>query len=237
MNGYMHKSEGENKMIRNDLIYVNVITRHTGHWAMFNAFQGAAGYASQHGYKCMLAPHVGDSLVSRARNNSMSDFLDSDAGWFFTLDDDVAIPHNTLVDLITANKDMIGGIYRLKKEVDLNNPAVSGVAMRGKEGFVFGQTEPAEVYYISGGCVMYKRSFIEEMVKHYPELEYVENLTKKPRYGLYIPYIYNGEYLSEDWAFCQRALDKGYKLYILPNVLCDHWGLRNYTFEELLKEK
>jgi hypothetical protein len=55
---------------------------------MFNAFQAAAGFAAQHGYRCMLAPHVGDSLVSRARNNSYADFLDSEAGWFFTLDEE-----------------------------------------------------------------------------------------------------------------------------------------------------
>lgn len=222
------------KIIKNDLIYVNVITRHTGHWAMFNAFQGAAGFASQHGYRCMLAPHVGDSLVSRARNNSMADFLDSEAGWMFTLDDDIAIPAHTLVQLVNANKDCIGGMYRLKKAVDYSQPAMSGVAMRGKENFTFGQTEPAEVYYLSSGCVMYKRKFLEDMTKHYPELEYKENLTGKKRWALYQPYIYNGEYLSEDWAFCQRAIDKGYKMYLQPNVMCDHWGLRNYTFQELL---
>lgn len=221
-------------MVRNDLVYVNVITRHTGHWAMFNAFQGAAGHASQAGFKCMLAPHVGDSLVSRARNNSMADFLESDAGWFFTLDDDVALPAHAITALINANKDCIGGMYRLKRELTEDENLIDGIAVRGKENFVFGQEEPAEVYYISGGCVMYKRKFIEDMVKHYPELEYVENLSKKKRWALYMPYIYNNEYLSEDWAFCQRALDKGYKMYILPNVCCDHWGLRNYSISSAL---
>ena len=221
-------------MVRNDLVYVNVITRHTGHWAMFNAFQGAAGHASKAGIRCMLAPHVGDSLVSRARNNSMADFLESDAGWFFTLDDDVAIPTHAITELINANKDCIGGMYRLKRELTEDENLIDAIAVRGKENFKFGQAEPAEVYYISGGCVMYKRKFLEDMVKHYPELAYTENCTQKKRWALYMPYIYNNEYLSEDWAFCQRALDKGYKMYILPNVLCDHWGLRNYSISSAL---
>ena len=106
--------------------------------------------------------------------------------------------------------------------------------MKKIESFVLGEGEPVEVYHISNGCVMHKRKFIEEMCAHYPELEYAENISNKQRFALYQPYIYNNEYLSEDWAFCQRAIDKGYKMYMHPQVLCDHWGLQRYGFENLL---
>ena len=98
-------------MIDNSLIYVSVITRHTGHWSMFQAFQNAAGYAMKKGYRCMLAPHVGDSLVSRARNNCLADFLQTDAGWFFTLDDDIAIPQETFPKLVECNLPIVGNPY------------------------------------------------------------------------------------------------------------------------------
>jgi hypothetical protein len=125
----------------------------------------------------------------------------------------------------------------MKKEIEPDKPAIGGVAVRGKDGFTFGQKEPVEAYYLSGGCVLYKREFCQKMWDLYPELSYTENLTKKERRALYMPYIHEGEYLSEDWAYCQRALDKGFKMYLRPDVLCDHWGLRNYTFAELLEEK
>lgn len=226
------------KVIDNSLIYVSVITRHHGDWAMFNAFQAAAGYAMSKGYKCMLAPHVGDSLVSRARNNALADFLETNAGWFFTLDDDIAMPQETLVKLIECNLPIVGGLYRLKKPYKKDDNIMGAIAFRGKANFVLGDSKPAEVQHISNGCVMHKRDFIEDMVCQYPELYYNENVSNKDRWALYQPFLYkhdNGmiEYLSEDWAFCQRAIDKGYKMYIRPDVLCDHWGLRNYSFKEM----
>ena len=221
-------------------IYTSVISRHQGHWAMFTAFQQAAGYALQHGYRPLLAPHVGDSLVSRARNNCIGQFLESDAEYLFTLDDDIALPEHALVTLADAGKEMIGGFYRLKQSTAGKDNIRDMIAFRMKEDFNLGQEEPTEVQYISSGCVMHTREFIEKMIEEYPELHYVENITGKDRYALYQPYIYKEEYLSEDWAFCQRALDKGHKLYMHPKVLCDHWGLYKYDFNEIMdkfKEK
>lgn len=217
-------------------IYVSVISRHEGHWAMFTAFQNAAGYAIQKGHQPMLAPHVGDSLVSRARNDCLAEFLKSDADYLFTLDDDIAMPATALVDLVEADKDIIGGFYRLKKDPAKDNSLVDLIAFRGKGPFNLHDQEPVEVTYISTGCCLYKRSFIEEMVEHYPDLHYVENLTGNDRWALYQPYVYNNEYLSEDWAFCQRAIDKGYTMWMHTGVLCDHWGLSNYSFKDLLED-
>lgn len=217
-------------------IYTSVISRHQGHWAMFSAFQTAAAVASHAGHIPMLAPHVGDSLCCRARQNALAHFLKSDADYLFTLDDDVAIPENALVDLINADKDIIGGFYRLKK----NPPAgeefsiADYIAFRGLVPFNLNDNEPVRVKYISNGCIMHKRKFIEDMVNHYPELLYKENETGNDRWALYQPYVYNNEYLSEDWAFCQRAIDKGYEMWMHTGVLCDHWGLQKFGFHELL---
>lgn len=217
-------------------IYVSVISRHEGHWAMFTSFQNAAAAAIMKGHQPMLAPHVGDSLVSRARNNCLAAFLQSDADYLFTLDDDIAMPPNTLVDLIEADKDIIGGFYRLKKAIEDGDNLVDLIAFRGKEPFDLTEQKPVEVSYISTGCTMLKRSFVEKMVELYPELHYLENGTHEDRWALYQPYIYNSEYLSEDWAFCQRAIDKGFKMWMHTGVLCDHWGLAKYGFKELLED-
>jgi len=207
---------------------------------MFTSFQVAASNATQAGIMPMLAPHVGDSLVSRARNNVISHFLKTDADYLFTVDDDIGIPHDSIIKLIEADKDIIGGFYRLKQDPkpDENGEfkLVDHIAFRGKEPFNLNSNTPVEVKYISNGCVMHKRSFIESMVSLYPELYYKENQTGEDRWALYQPYVYNNEYLSEDWAFCQRAMDKGFKMYMHTGVLCSHWGLKNYSFQELLEE-
>jgi len=213
-------------------IFLSVITRHTGHWPMFNSVQMAAGEAHSKGYKVGIYPHVGDSLVSRARNTSLMKFINSDYDYYFTLDDDIGIPSNTLWKLADYNLPLVGGMYRLKQPVTKDTPSNAIVAIRAKANHDFSLFEDklVEVDYLSGGCMMHTKQFCIEMTEHYPELKYSENITKKIIYALYQPYIYNDEYLSEDWAFCQRALDKNYKIYLDTSIRCDHWGLFNYNF-------
>ena len=98
-----------------------------------------------------------------------------------------------------------------------------------------GQT--VEVKYLSTGCMLASSKLIEDMVKAYPDLEYDQNGTDKIAYALYQPYIHvqpSGfrEYLSEDWAFCQRAIDIGYSVWADGSIKCGHWGLIKYDFEE-----
>jgi hypothetical protein len=208
-------------------IYVGVASRNLAFWGMYLAFQNAAGYALKHGYKCYLAPIVGDSLISRARNEMLAAFLNDDlkCEYFFSLDDDIELPPTALVDLINSDKDIVGGLYRLKNDS-------RKVAIRGYESFNVKDfpNQVKEVQYLSTGCMMHKREVLESLWGAYPELSYLANqVNEKPeRRALYMPYIYNREYLSEDWAFCQRAVDKGHKIYLHTGVICAHWGLKRY---------
>ena len=178
-----------------------------------------------------LAPLVGDSLVSRARNTAISEFLKTDCDYLFTLDDDISLPEEALVKLVDADKNLIGGFYRLKQAFDEDDD--NAFAVRWGESGELKMDDIVEVQYVSSGCVLYKRSFIEDMVKQHPELHYKNNVDGEDRWALYQPFIYKEEYLSEDWAFCQRAKDKGYKIWLHGGVRCDHFGIKNYSFKEI----
>lgn len=222
-------------------IYVNIISRHQGHWAMFTAFQRAASFAQQAGHTCIISPHVGDSLVCRARQASLADFLESDCDYYFTLDDDIALPDMAFVKLIESGKDFIGGIYRLKKRYEPGEQVTNLIATRIIPGMdlILGSDAVQEVEYLSTGCIMHTRKFIEDMWEAYKdERGYVENQTCRNNVALYTPIIHpqTREYLSEDWAFCHRAKEIGYKAYAHCNVLCDHWGLDKYSFTDIFND-
>jgi hypothetical protein len=169
--------------------------------------------------------------VSRARNECVAKFLqESDADYLFTLDDDIAIPPNAFVDLIDADKDMIGGIYRLKSEDDSKLAARALYDIDVDKAVKEKEIHP--MIYVSTGCILHKRSFIETMWNEYEDLRYVANMVEPPnneRRALYLPFIHRDEYLSEDWAFCQRAKEKGFEIYAHFGVPCGHWGLKEYT--------
>jgi len=223
-------------------IFVAVISRNMPYWPMISHFNLAAGYAAQHGIQVECYPHVGDSLVCRARNECAAIFLNrGDSDYLFTLDDDVVIPHDTFKLLVDADKDMIGGMYLLKKD-DPDEMWLSGRSV-DEIDIMDLATKPTEEQivpfkYLSTGCVLHKKQFVQEMWDHYSgtDIEYDfmndANPTNDPtkRVGFYQPYVYKREYLSEDWAFCQRALDKGYKLFGHAGVRCAHYGMKQYAF-------
>jgi hypothetical protein len=157
-------------------------------------------------------------------------FLDSDCDYLFTLDDDIELEPDALCKLVEADKDIIGGVYRLKtNEIKQNPYALRFLA----EDHTIDYDQITEVQYLSTGCMLHKRSFIEELVDAYPDLYFYENLTANEIPALYMPYIYKREYLSEDWAFCQRAIDAGHKIWLHAGVQCTHWGLHPYKVSDL----
>jgi hypothetical protein len=216
-------------------VYINTCSRRAPEWGMILKLQMAMQHASKHKITARFAPRVGESLICRARNNSLIDFMESDCDFLFTIDDDIELPLNAIVKLVKNDKDICAGFYRLKrndkahtavrisKEVKAEIPIFSDVF---KKGLVI----PAQ--YVSTGCMLVKRSVVDGMVKHYPKLHYTQNITFKPACALYQPYIYDDEYLSEDWAFCQRARDAGFEIWADGSIRCAHWGLIKYDFGE-----
>lgn len=225
-------------------IYLAIISRSKGHWPMFNSIQVAAVHAQNAGYRIKIVPHVGDSLLCRGRQNLFHSFLnDPDKSeYLFTLDDDIQVPPDIFLKLTDANKGIIGGVYRLKKEYDTENPgsAYNYLAFRKHPDYdvILNDENPVEVKYVSTGCILYSREFCQKMWDSYPELSYIENATGEEKRALYMTMIDpdEKEYLSEDWSFCWRARAIGEKIWLHPQVLCDHWGLKNYDAESLIRD-
>jgi hypothetical protein len=210
-------------------VYIAVASRHFGHWGMFTGLLHGIAYASQKDYLCSVAPTVGDSLICRARQEILHAFLETDYDYLFSLDDDIQMPPQTIPTLVETEKDIIAGVYRLKND--------SGkCALRGIESFKLGDfpNQVKEVMYVSTGCMLISRRAAEKMWNSYPELEYLCNMPgeHRQRRAVYSPFIYKQEYLSEDWAFCQRAIDIGFKIYIHTGIQCGHWGLQCYEPSE-----
>ncbi len=216
-------------------VLVNVCSRRAPEWGMILTLQNAMQYASRHNISTRLSPRVGESLICRARNNSLVEYIGTDCDYLMTKDDDIEIPLTGIVKLIEADKDIIGGFYRLKDKTAAHT-AVRMDRDRKHEIPDFPEIFKKELVvpakYVSTGCMLVKRHVFLKMIGHYKELHYTQNLTKKQAWALYQPYIHENEYLSEDWAFCQRAEDIGFEVWAHGGVRCNHWGLIKYDFEE-----
>lgn len=216
-------------------VHIDVCSRRAPEWGMILTLQNAMKFAAHDAVSTTLKPRVGESLISRARCNSLVDFIESDRDYLLTLDDDIDVPQDFIIELIAADKDIIGGFYRLKDK-DSAHTAIRMPLDRKHEipdfPEIFKNDMIVPAKYVSTGCMLVKRSVFLRMIGHYKELHYLQNVTRKQAWALYLPFIHENEYLSEDWAFCQRAEDIGFEIWAHGGVRCAHWGLIKYDFEE-----
>jgi hypothetical protein len=69
-----------------------------------------------------------------------------------------------------------------------------------------------------------KRKVLEDMAKAYPELDYHNVGDGEIVHGFWIPYIEPKEQrlFCDDWAFCMRARNIGYKCWLDFGVRLEH---------------
>ena len=142
------------------MIYLSVCSRNTVFWNVVTGISNASAHVAQNkNLVCKLAPYVGDSLISRARNISLANFLaDTDCNYLLTIDDDVELPVDGITKLVEADKDIIGGLYRMKDINPTANPYV--IRWSPEQENKIPNDTPVEITYVASGCALYKRSFI-----------------------------------------------------------------------------
>ena len=169
--------------------------------------------------------------VEHAKQMMYKKFLETDCTHYFAVDADIFFFYEGIspIDiLVNLNKEIVGGIYVYKKLPCL--PAHRPLDLQEiyeKEGkfpndykFVIPK-ELHEVRWLAGGCQMIKREVIEKLMK--------ENLVPN------LPMVYKNEYVSEDFSFCERARQIGYKIYAEPSIKLGHQGTYLYTLDDMHK--
>lgn len=169
-----------------------------------------------------------ESLIQRARHNLMLQFLESKADYLFFMDDDIVmISEDTIETLVKSNKDIIGGVYIMKK------PPHVPVIMPFEPEYpnILSMTQPFKVRYTGCGCMLISRKCVEKVSTafKYPFECYETEIEK----------ILNGEvtsteriYLSEDWAFCDRANSLGFSTWIHPLPVLGHLGTYAFSLRD-----
>lgn len=169
--------------------------------------------------------HVGDSLVSRARNHITRKFLESDCTDLLFIDSDLVFDLRQIQRIMSHDEDMVAGIYFKKSEGSpqmVNNlfPQVQ-----------FQENGLMEGKYAGTGFLRIKRRVFELMIQEFgKDIWYMLDPDHKQKeYDFWHcgRYIYPDglvRYLSEDWWFCQRWLDIGGKLWIDRNIVLKHSG-------------
>lgn len=214
------------------------------------------------GMNMQVSLQRGESLITRARNNAVADFL-ANPQWthLFWIDSDIGFSSQAAYRLLLSDYDVACGVYPLKHEnwpsegipagmtqaqfeahfarytVNHNqqNPQGEVVVEIGEDGFF-------EVDEAPTGFMVIKRSVFERMMAAYPELQYTPDSVGVADQGLHYRFFdvmvdpESRRYLSEDYGFCKLWRDIGGKIYADANSNLSHQGAKLYcgSFAESL---
>lgn len=150
--------------------------------------------------------------VSNNRNMIVKRFLETDADYLLMLDHDIMPLHNPAL-LAFAEKDIIGIPAKVRQKGHVTN-WVAYVKSK-KEGLYIGvdftQAPPdidlLEVDAIGAGCILIHRTVLEAIKAPFLEKFDEDGIVE----------------LGEDFAFCERAKEHGFKIYAHATWRCEHW--------------
>lgn len=203
-----------------------------------------------------------EALITRARNNLVKKFLESDFDLFLFIDSDIGFDWESVYEAMhiminSDDKKIVCATYP-KKSINWNfiddayknnfidssediakyssSFVLNFLNTDNKKEFVFKIDEPLAVQESGTGFMLIHREVFENFMKEYPEKMSIDPDTQKELF-----YFFDCEidpktkyYLSEDYLFCQKAGKIGYKTWVLPWVYLSHTG--SYTFSGSFSE-
>ena len=173
--------------------------------------------------------HRGDALVSRVRSVAVSHWLrDTDGDVWLMIDDDIVFSvedAQKVVDLARKTKSIAGAFYPVRGGTHLASRPLT-------EYVEFGPTKPPiRIQYQGTGFMAAHRDVCEAIAATLPLCALQTSWDFWPLFMPFIQMRPDGiyDYLSEDWAFCQRASDLGFEIWADPSVILTHIGQTGYT--------
>ena len=190
----------------------------------------------------------GDALITRARANLVTLFLDDpDATHLLFIDADIGFTPEQVFRLIESGADVVAGCYPIKR---VNWEKAKRAMAEGRPNlaassldYVLEIDNPDEVRVVNGftrvryagtGFLMIRRHVLEKMCAHpdHAPLQFFREHSRDAlagsanRFALFECMIdpATGTYLSEDFAFCKRWTDIGGEIWADLDSRLDHVG-------------
>ncbi len=218
------------------------------HEAYFHSMIKLLAEARKKGYNIHLNTMGNESLITRARNTIVSQFMDNEScTHLLFIDADIAFQPELVTKLIEYDKDVVTAIYPrktiewqnlqyyLKKEdtealeqklLGYNMNFADPMNIQVENGFV-------EVLDAATGFMLIKKEVFVKMKDYYPELKYTsDQIINNQRYSSDWCYSFfdciideeSNRYLSEDYTFCRRWQKMGGKIYAEIASSLTHFG-------------
>ena len=183
----------------------------------------------------------GSALISRVRSRMATKFLKTGAEVLVFIDDDIHFDVGGFWKIVNGarkTRSICGGIYATR-----GSKASLAVRFLNGNDTIRPRSDGAlaEITYLSGGFMAIHREVLEAVQGSVFSdadgshcLHYCDEKGDRPFWNFFGPFVVNTsdggfEYLSEDWAFCERARQSGFKVWAETSVWLGHEGSKVVT--------
>lgn len=179
------------------------------------------------GWTVIPIVRTGSGLVSHVRNSIVAEAMELGCDEIIMMDDDNYPDHGGILKLLLADVDVVGIPVRSRCEEmrwnvrwNIDDPVVQ---RDDRNGLI-------EVESVGTGIIRIKRSVIEKMIAADPEDWYWDdsNPTGKA-YDIFKIGSKNHFFVGEDVYFCRRWRELGGKVWIEPDTVSHHFGIRDHA--------
>lgn len=211
-------------------VIIAVPTVRRPHPAMLQALEEEVPFLDKSGWEHGTVYEVGNPYISAARAFMTRKALDAGADEIIYLDHDVSWRPGALTALLLLpNAPVAAGLYRFKKETEEYMGSLltqsDGRPIMRQDGCLLADRVPA-------GFLRVSREAINAFMRDYPELLFGE--ASRPSIDLFNHGAHNWTWYGEDYSFSRRWVEKGGKIWVLPDLDLTHhdadkgWFSGNY---------
>ena len=173
---------------------------------------------------------IGNSLIADARNKLVSRFLASDCSDLVFIDADLSWSADDLLRLVSYDAPFVAGAYQRKSRAKIDFAVKFGASI-GMDA-----QRLIAVERVGTGFMRLRRDCLERLVAAHPELRLHNPAAPADTnfHALFDTGIVDGQFVGEDFLFCDRWRAIGGQVLIDPAMNFGHHGAATYD-EQLLK--
>jgi hypothetical protein len=186
--------------------------------------------APQHGIDVHIGSICGCSVVSRARNLLVRDFVDSDATELLFIDSDINFEPEDILRLMAwgtdARKGVVAAVPRVR---DVNTVYIADLEYDENRDLTMNHMGLVRAERVATAFMWVSRAVFENLIEANPEWTYWDKRAGKDLSAVFDFKVTREGYIGEDFLFCDRVREAGYEVWIDPTITLGHMGVQEYT--------
>ena len=195
-----------------------------------------AALCANHGISLQLYFLFNESLITRARAYCTDEFLRSEASHLIFIDSDIGFDPDDVDRLRSHQLPIVCGIYPKK-----GTRSLACHSLPDTKQFVFGKAGGLVEVKYAGTGFLYVRNEVYTTIQEKLDLPLCnEQFGERPMIPYFQPFVHQDAsgawYLAEDFAFCERARQSGYRIMADTRIRLHHVGSYRYSWEDAGKD-